>query len=280
MKRVLIGIACLGLLCAAGSILYAQEPFLKLLSPRGGDLWTEGETVRIRWESRGVDEAGIAVAVGGKDRGHVGGGEPVDAEIGCFCWTIPRGFVTGYGVTESDRVRIMLYDLHDPSRSSVSQAFTIRGGYESAADEREQRRTGEAGDDFDAALRRYYRAIDEENYLRAYALLSRCKVVLYDAGGSAVAYQPRGRYETWLQAQKNIRTLDILSVERIGPDQPADLETEEAAVTMGVRTYRVELDLELHRENWTVSPGKNTFFAALVRGTDGRIRILGIGTGP
>jgi len=53
-----------------------------------------------------------------------------------------------------------------------------------------------------------------------------------------------------------------------------------AEATLGIRTYMVKLDIELLRENWTISSGQNTFFIAVVKGTDGKIRILGIGTGP
>jgi hypothetical protein len=276
----MVGIAALGILCTAETNLRAQEPFLELLSPRGGEVWTEGETVRIRWESEGVAAVGIAIAVGGKDRGHLGGGKPVDVETGSFSWTIPGGFVTDFGVRRSDRVRIMLYDVENPSCRRVSKEFSIRGRGESTAGERENLHLHGAEDEFVEALRSYYRAIDRGRYAQAYAALSRCKIVLYDADGSAVAYQPRGRYDTWLQAQKNITSLKVLSVVRVAPQRQARVETERAAVVMGVRTYRVELDLELSRENWTVKPGRNTVFATLVRGTDGRVRILGIGTGP
>ena len=53
-----------------------------------------------------------------------------------------------------------------------------------------------------------------------------------------------------------------------------------AEAAVGIRIYKVTLEVELSGENWTIQSGKNSFFISLVKGDDGKIRILGIGTGP
>jgi hypothetical protein len=268
-------------LYAAGTSTLAREPFLEILSPREGDVWTEGETRRISWRSEGIDRVGIAVAVGGKDRGHLTGAGGIEARSGHFDWTIPGGFVTGFGVSRSDQVRVMVYDLDRSSHGRVSGPFTIRGA--GAADAGGADREGSGGDEddpFAAALRSYYRAVDEGRYRQAYAMLSRCGAVLTDAGGSAVSYRPRPEYASWERARENIRSLKVVEVKRLAPPGSRDGSDGSAAVTMGVRLYRVELDLELGEEGRGAGSGRNTRFAALVRGSDGEIRILGIGTGP
>jgi len=281
MKKLALLAAYVLFLGAAGTLLHAREPFLQIISPRGGEVWTEGETRRIRWRSEGIERVGIAVAVGGKDRGHLTGAGGIGARSGHFDWTIPGGFVTGFGVPRSDQVRVMVYDLDRPSLSRVSGPFTIRGA--GAADAGGTDREGAGGDEddpFAAALRSYYRAIDQGRYRQAYAVLSRCRVVLSDADGSAVSYRPRPEYDSWVRAKENIRSLQVVEVKRLAPPGSRDGADGSAAVTMGVRMYRVELDLELGEEGRGAGSGRNTRFAALVRGSDGKIRILGIGTGP
>jgi hypothetical protein len=114
-------------------------------------------------------------------------------------------------------------------------------------------------------------------------MLSQGKIVLHSADGSAVSYGPRQDFDTWVTAQKNIRALSVIEVKRLYPKKGSNTYTADmgsAEATVDIRTYKVTLDVELAEENWTIQSGKNSFFLALVRGNDGKIRILGIGTGP
>jgi hypothetical protein len=110
------------------------EPFIKLISPRGGEVWEEGKAYEIRWESQGVDEVYIGVAVGGKDKGllYSKGSSKIDAEGGKISWKIPKRFITGFGPAKSDLVRIMIFDTRNSTIRDLSGYFTIEGRTDTA----------------------------------------------------------------------------------------------------------------------------------------------------
>ncbi len=257
-----------------------SAPFVKLLEPNGGEVWAEGNTYTIRWVSDGVKRIRIAAAVGGKDRGHIGEGETIDAQKGSYAWKISPGFVTGFGVSKSENVRLMIYDADKSSVFDFSDAsFSIAAAQFAGADEHIE----ESEEEFKNTIVHYYDAIAGGRYRSAYEMLSQSKIVLHSADGSAVSYGPPQRFDTWAEAQKNIKDISVIEVKRLRPKKgpetySADMGNAEAVV--GVRTYKVTLDIELSAENWTIQSGKNSFFIALVKGDDGKIRILGIGTGP
>lgn len=82
-------------------------PQITVISPNGGEEWIEGQTYDIRWRASGVEQVNIAAATGGKDLGHIA--FEVDAEAGEYAWTIPQGFVSDFGPSASDAVRIRIY---------------------------------------------------------------------------------------------------------------------------------------------------------------------------
>jgi len=49
---------------------------------------------------------------------------------------------------------------------------------------------------------------------------------------------------------------------------------------VGILTYEVTLDIQLHEENWTLKSGRHGLLVKVVKGTDDKVRIIGIGTGP
>lgn len=259
-----------------------EKPFIELIAPNGGEVWIEGRTYGIRWRTKGVDEVLITVAVGGKDKGYLGEGKALDAQSGKFEWEIPVGFVTGFGVSHSERVRMLIHDVHDRDVFDISNDyFAIVGAQVTSVEEKAQEAREE--EEYKKAIARYYQAIASQEYREAFDMLSQCKVVLTNADGSAVAFQPRDDYDSWQKAQKNINRVSVIEVKRIYPQKgpqryTADMGSAEAI--LDIRTYMVKLDIELLRESWTISSGQNTFFIAVVKGTDGKIRILGIGTGP
>jgi hypothetical protein len=224
----------------------------------------------------------ITVAVGGKDKGHLGEGSPINAQLGRFAWTIPKGFVTGFGVSEARNVRIMIYDAQHTEISDLSDgSFTIMGARPSSTEET----SPEVQDDqeYREAISRYFKALSGRDYRLAYDMLSQCKMVLTNADGSAVAFQPRQDYQPWLEAQKNIQKIEVREMKSLIPLRNPEQSTADrgnALATLGIRSYKVSLNIQLIRENWAVRSGENTFFISVVKGSDGKIRILEIGTGP
>ncbi len=102
-------------------------PFIEVLSPNGGEMWIEGQTYEITWKSLGVDEVWIGLQMGGKDKGHLGE-KRIDAKSGKFTWTIPIGFVTGFGISKSDNMRLHIYDAqHNHIHDASDNNFTIQG---------------------------------------------------------------------------------------------------------------------------------------------------------
>jgi hypothetical protein len=265
------------------------EPFIKLISPRGGEVWEEGKTYEIRWKSQGVDEVYIAAADAGKDKGllYSRGSSKIDAGCGKISWKIPVGFVTGFGPAKSELVRIMIFDTRDNTIRDLSGYFTIEGRKNTAettpSPPTHTELKSQGQDNYIKAIVQYYESIARRQYREAYDMLVQCKTVLYNANGSGVAYQPRDDYESWLKTQKNIDTLAIVGVKRYyrgGDPRKYTADKGDAEATMGIRTYEVTLDIQLREENWTIKSGRNSLLVTLVRGTDDKIRILDIGTGP
>ncbi|MBW2039376.1 MAG: hypothetical protein JRI46_07255 [Deltaproteobacteria bacterium] len=250
------------------------KPFIKLITPNGGEIWIEGKTYEIKWKSRGVDKVYISVAMGGKDKGHLGEGGKIDAKRGRFSWTIPVGFVTGFGILKAENMRIVIHDAQNRDIFDVSDNyFTIKGT--SALSDLV---IYEGQDEYREAIIQYYKAIANKQYRKAYEMLGQCKIVLYDADGSGVAFLPRRDYNSWVKAQENIDTLTIIDVRRL--EARGDANKGDAEETLGIRTYMVRLIVKLHEERRIMRSGQHTFFVAVVKGIDNKIRILGIGTGP
>jgi hypothetical protein len=84
-----------------------------VLSPNGGEEWTEGQTYSVTWSAEGVETVNIEVATGGKPLGHIAFDVP--AEAGEYVWTIPEAFVSGFGPARSDVMRVRIYDAGDPN---------------------------------------------------------------------------------------------------------------------------------------------------------------------
>jgi len=68
-------------------------PYIKVLSPNGGEKWIAGNTYQIKWESSGVDRVGIDLRVY-DERGNLLGKpyvivDDVEAKIGVYNWNVP-----------------------------------------------------------------------------------------------------------------------------------------------------------------------------------------------
>ena len=95
------------------------------LAPRRGEILIEGQSFLIRWQAPGWQRVHIAAAMGGKDRGHLAMDR--DASTDTMLWQIPVGWVTGFGVTRSDSVRLRLENASDPTQFVDSPPFTVTG---------------------------------------------------------------------------------------------------------------------------------------------------------
>jgi hypothetical protein len=129
-----------GLLLAAGLALAgcarqapapkaAQAPAVAtrpaFLAPQRGQILSEGQSFTIRWQAPGWDSVNVGAAMGGKDRGHLAFGRNASGDT--LVWHIPVGWVTGFGVTRSDSVRLRLEDARDPNQFVDSAPFTVTG---------------------------------------------------------------------------------------------------------------------------------------------------------
>ena len=95
----------------------------RLVSPVPGQVLREGSRYMVRWTSARPGAVNLGVAVGGKDRGHLAMGLPAGTDS--LEWEIPRGFISGFGPSRSDSVRIRIEDASNPAIGVTSQAFTI-----------------------------------------------------------------------------------------------------------------------------------------------------------
>ena len=95
----------------------------RLVSPAPGQVLREGSRYVIRWTATGPGAVNVGVAVGGKDRGHLAMRIPAGTDS--LEWEVPRGFVSGFGPSRSDAVRIRIQDASDPAIGVTSQPFTI-----------------------------------------------------------------------------------------------------------------------------------------------------------
>jgi hypothetical protein len=114
---LLVAWACLLACCRR------PTPLVVIVSPAAGDVWVEGETYLIHWRAAGIDRVNVAVAMGGKDKGHLAFGLPASRDS--LEWRIPPGFVSGFGISRSDQMRVRIEDAGDPARYTDSPPFTI-----------------------------------------------------------------------------------------------------------------------------------------------------------
>ncbi len=101
-------------------------PYIKVISPNGEEIWKEGKTYEIKWKSAGVKRVCITVGIGGKEKGLITGDCNIDAKKGEITWTIPKGFVSNFGISRADNVKILIFDPDNPKIQDFSDGyFTI-----------------------------------------------------------------------------------------------------------------------------------------------------------
>ncbi len=103
----------------------SPEASIAVISPNGGEEWSEGSTHHVAWRSSGVEEVDIEIASGGKPLGHLA--LAVAAASGQYVWQIPVGLVSDFGVARSDAMRIRISSSEDPKLYDENdEPFTVR----------------------------------------------------------------------------------------------------------------------------------------------------------
>lgn len=96
-----------------------------ITSPRTGDTLVEGKTYVIHWMSPDTMRINLGAAVGGKDKGMLLTNAPSAPDS--LVWTVPAGFVTGFGPTSSDAVKLRLENAANADQWTEAGPFTVTG---------------------------------------------------------------------------------------------------------------------------------------------------------
>ena len=116
----------LGLACSKGEQRRAAAlPAFALRSPVAGDTLVEGRTYTIRWVSVPARRINLGAVMGGHDKGFLLNNAP--AGLDSLVWTVPVGFVTGFGPSSSDQVRLRLENADSTDQWVETGPFVIRG---------------------------------------------------------------------------------------------------------------------------------------------------------
>ena len=104
---------------APGRIAFA------ITAPRAGDTLVEGRAYVIRWMAPDTMRINLGAAMGGKDKGLLVTNAPAAPDS--VVWAIPMGFVTGFGISSSDQVRLRMENARDPNQWTEAGPFTVTG---------------------------------------------------------------------------------------------------------------------------------------------------------
>ena len=103
----------------------APTPEFALLSPAAGDTLVEGRTYTIRWVAVPARGVNLGAAMGGHDKGLLLSSAP--SALDSLVWTVPIGFVTGFGPSSSDQIRLRLENADSTDQWVETGPFVIRG---------------------------------------------------------------------------------------------------------------------------------------------------------
>jgi len=96
----------------------------KIIAPKAKDVWIEGKTYTIKWKGLKEGVVCISVLIGGHDAGIINDCDSCAAQ-NKYKWTIPVGFVSGFGENKDSAVRVVLYHKDNESNPYFSDYFTI-----------------------------------------------------------------------------------------------------------------------------------------------------------
>lgn len=94
-------------------------------SPAAGDTLVEGRTYTIRWVSTPARRVNLGAVMGGHDKGYLLNNAP--AGLDSLVWTVPIGFVTGFGPASSDQVRLRLENADSTDQWVETGPFVVTG---------------------------------------------------------------------------------------------------------------------------------------------------------
>ena len=96
-----------------------------IIFPKAGDTLIEGRTYIIRWHAPDSMTINLGAAMGGHDKGLLLDHAPARPDT--LVWSIPVGYVTGFGPASSDVMRLRLENAANPDQYTEAGPFTIRG---------------------------------------------------------------------------------------------------------------------------------------------------------
>jgi hypothetical protein len=114
----------LALACSKGQERPLTRDFA-FRSPTAGDTLVEGRTYTIRWASVPARRINLGAVMGGHDKGYLLTNAP--AGLDSLVWTVPVGFVTGFGPSSSNQVRLRLENADSTDQWVETGPFVIRG---------------------------------------------------------------------------------------------------------------------------------------------------------
>ena len=106
------------------AVTASQEAFA-FRSPTAGDTLVEGRTYTIRWVSVPGRRLNLGAVMGGKDKGFLFTNAP--AGLDSLVWTVPLGFVTDFGPSSSNQVRLRLENADSTDQWVETGPFVITG---------------------------------------------------------------------------------------------------------------------------------------------------------
>ena len=105
--------------------LSASQGDFAFRSPAAGDTLVEGRTYTIRWVSLPGRRINLGAVMGGKDKGFLLTNAP--AGLDSLVWIVPVGFVTGFGLSSSNQVRLRLENADSTDQWAETGPFVITG---------------------------------------------------------------------------------------------------------------------------------------------------------
>lgn len=100
-------------------------PAFAFRSPTAGDTLLEGNTYTVRWVSVPARRVNLGAAMGGHDKGYLLTNAPAGQDS--LVWTVPIGFVTGFGPSLFDQMRLRLENADSTDQWVETGPFVIAG---------------------------------------------------------------------------------------------------------------------------------------------------------
>ena len=107
-------------------------------------------------------------------------------------------------------------------------------------------------------------------------MLINCKIQGFDADESGWAFLPRPAYVWWLKTHEDIKSIRVTG---IPPLRVSGAIGDRGQNTVGIRRYKIDIEVEWQTDSDWPRFESGFYLISLVKGIDGKIRILGIGNG-